>query len=62
METPLRTRLNDTMKTAMKAQDKRVLSTVRLILAAIKDRDIAARGKGNREGLPTRRSSACCRP
>ena len=52
METPLRTRLNDTMKTALKAQDKRVLSTVRLILAAIKDRDIAARGKGNRDGLP----------
>jgi uncharacterized protein YqeY len=35
----------------MKEQDKRVLSTVRLILAAIKDRDIAARGKGNMEGL-----------
>src|SRR5262245_28636267 len=51
MDTPLRARLNDTMKTAMKGGDKRVLSTVRLILAAIKDRDIAARGKGNHEGL-----------
>jgi uncharacterized protein YqeY len=51
MDSPLRTRLNDSMKTAMKSQDKVALSTVRLILAAIKDRDIAARGKGNTEGL-----------
>jgi len=35
----------------MKAKDKLAVSTVRLILAAIKDRDIAARGKGNMEGL-----------
>ncbi|NCX25938.1 MAG: hypothetical protein EBX16_02880, partial [Burkholderiaceae bacterium] len=26
--------------------------TLRLILAALKDRDIAARGKGNHEGIP----------
>jgi uncharacterized protein YqeY len=51
MDTPLRARLNDSLKAAMKDQDKRVLSTVRLILAAVKDRDIAARGKGNTEGL-----------
>jgi uncharacterized protein YqeY len=51
MDTPLRGRLNDTLKTAMKGQDKTVLSTVRLILAAVKDRDIAARGKGNMNGL-----------
>ena len=51
MDAPLRARLNDSLKTAMKEQDKRVLSTVRLILAAIKDRDIAARGKGNTDGL-----------
>ena len=51
MPSALRTRLNDSLKTAMKEQDKRVLSTVRLILAAIKDRDIAARGKGNMDGL-----------
>ena len=51
MDSPLRTRLNDSLKAAMKDQDKRALSTVRLILAAVKDRDIAARGKGNTEGL-----------
>jgi uncharacterized protein YqeY len=51
MDTPLRGRLNETLKTAMKGQDKKVLSCVRLILAAIKDRDIAARGKGNMNGL-----------
>jgi hypothetical protein len=47
----LRTRLNDALKTAMKAKDPRAVSTVRLILAALKDRDIAARGKGNSEGI-----------
>jgi hypothetical protein len=47
----LRTRLNDALKTAMKAKDQRAVSTVRLILAALKDRDIAARGKGNSEGI-----------
>ncbi len=51
MENPIRTRLNDALKAAMKAQDKRSTSTLRLILAAIKDRDIAARSKGNTEGL-----------
>jgi uncharacterized protein YqeY len=51
MDTTLRGRLNETLKTAMKGQDKKVLSCVRLILAAIKDRDIAARGKGNMSGL-----------
>ena len=32
-------------------QDQRAVSTVRLIMAALKDRDIAARGKGNTEGI-----------
>lgn len=40
----LRATLNDALKTAMKAKDQRATSTVRLILAALKDRDIAARG------------------
>lgn len=35
----------------MRARDTRAVSTVRLILAALKDRDIAERGKGNPEGL-----------
>jgi uncharacterized protein YqeY len=47
----LRTRLTDALKVAMKAKDARAVSTVRLILAALKDRDIAARGKGNHEGI-----------
>ncbi len=51
MDNPIRTRLSDALKTAMKSQDKRSTSTLRLILAAIKDRDIAARSKGNTEGL-----------
>ena len=42
----LRVRLNDDMKNAMRAKDERVLATVRLILAALKDKDIAARPKG----------------
>ena len=40
----MRSRLSEGMKSAMKSGDKRTLSTLRLILAAIKDRDIAARG------------------
>jgi uncharacterized protein YqeY len=47
----LRARLSDALKTAMKAQDQRTVSTVRMILAGLKDRDIAARGKGNAEGI-----------
>ena len=47
----LRTRLNDALKASMKAKETRTLATVRLILAALKDRDIAARGKGNLEGI-----------
>lgn len=47
----LRNKLNDALKTAMKERDQRSVSTVRLILAALKDRDIAARGDGNSEGI-----------
>ena len=36
----------------MRAKDSRTVSTVRLMLAALKDRDIAARGGGNQEGIP----------
>lgn len=43
----MRTRLTDGMKAAMKSGEKRKLSTLRLILAAVKDRDISARGQGN---------------
>lgn len=39
----LRDQLTEAMKQAMRDKDKRRLTTIRLILAAIKDRDIAAR-------------------
>lgn len=47
----LRKEFSEALKTAMKAKDERTISTVRLILAALKDRDIAARAKGNTEGI-----------
>jgi len=42
----LRERFTDAMKTAMKAGDQATLSTVRMILARLKEVDIAARPKG----------------
>jgi len=42
----MRQRLTDSLNDAMKAGEKRKLSTLRLIMAAIKDRDISARGTG----------------
>ena len=42
----LRDEFNNGLKEALKAQDKRRVSTLRLINAAIKDRDIEARGLG----------------
>jgi len=47
----LRARLNDDLKNALKAKDQLAVATLRLILAALKDRDIAARGKGNSDGV-----------
>jgi uncharacterized protein YqeY len=35
----------------MKAKNQRAVSTLRLILAALKDRDIAARGRGVTDGI-----------
>jgi len=43
----LREKLNSGLKDAMKAKDTARLSTLRLINAAIKDREIAERGKGD---------------
>ena len=42
----LRIQISEALKSSMKAKEKRATSTLRLILAALKDRDIAARGKG----------------
>ena len=47
----LRVRLNDALKDAMKAKEPCAVSTLRLILAALKDRDIAARSQGSDEKL-----------
>jgi uncharacterized protein len=42
----MRDRISQAIKTAMKTGDKRRLGTLRLIMAAIKDRDIAAQMEG----------------
>jgi len=47
----LRERLKDELKTAVKSKDTRAVSTIRLIVAALKDRDIAERTKGNPDRL-----------
>ena len=47
----LRPRLNEALKEAMKSKNVRATSTLRLILAALKDRDIASRTGGDREGI-----------
>lgn len=48
----LRQQFNEALKTAMLAKDARTVSTVRLIVAALKDRDIAARPRGVTDGIP----------
>ena len=45
----LRPQLEEALKRAMKAREQYRVATIRLILAALKDRDIAERGKGNGE-------------
>ena len=47
----LRSRINAAMKQAMKDKSTERLSTIRLIKAAIKDRDIAARTEGKENGV-----------
>ncbi len=47
----LRTRLSDALKGALKAKDQVRASTIRLVLAAVKDRDIALRGTGKAESI-----------
>lgn len=42
----MRTKITENIKQAMKDKDTRRLSTLRLVNAAIQDRDIALRGKG----------------
>ena len=47
----LRDRIKAELKEAMKARERRKTATLRLISAALKDRDIAARGKGVTDGI-----------
>ncbi|MEO1919546.1 MAG: GatB/YqeY domain-containing protein [Paracoccaceae bacterium] len=47
----MRKRLSEATKDAMRAKDKARLSTLRLMNAAIKDRDIAARSEANPDGV-----------
>jgi uncharacterized protein YqeY len=43
--------LSDALKVSIKSQEKCASSTIRLILAALKDQDICARADGNSEGI-----------
>lgn len=47
----MRASLNNALKEAIKAKDQRRVATLRLILAAIKDRDIAARSEDRMDGI-----------
>jgi len=47
----LREKLTEAMKDAMRAKDQAALGTIRLILAKLKDADIAARTEDSREGV-----------
>ena len=51
MEPALRSKITSALKIAMKEKDSSRLSTLRLISAAIKDRDIDARAGGNDDGV-----------
>ena len=50
-DTDMRARINDATKAAMKDKNMVRVSTLRLITAAIKDRDIAARAEDRCEGI-----------
>ena len=47
----LRDKLNEALKDAMRARETAALGTIRLILAKLKEVDIAARTETNREGV-----------
>jgi uncharacterized protein YqeY len=48
----LRTDLSDALKNAMRSKDETAVSTLRMMLAGLKDRDIAARTKGAGQPIP----------
>ena len=47
----LRDKFQEQLKQALQARDEITVATLRLIIAAMKDRDIAARSKGNWDGI-----------
>jgi uncharacterized protein YqeY len=47
----MRERIAQAMKDALKSKDQSALSAIRLISAALKDRDIAARSDNNHDGI-----------
>jgi len=47
----IRQDLKNALQDAIRAKDSRAVSTLRLITAAIKDRDICERSKGNNDGI-----------
>jgi uncharacterized protein YqeY len=47
----LRARFSESLKAAMKAHDSRAVSTLRMMMSQLKNRDIAARDKGNMTGI-----------
>ena len=47
----MREELTTALKESLKAKDQVAMSTIRLITAAMKDRDIAMRGNGNADGI-----------
>ncbi len=47
----LREQINTTLKEAMKARETKTVSTLRLVMAALKDQDIVARTEGQEDGL-----------
>lgn len=48
----IREKLSNDLKAAVRARESQRVATLRLMLAAIKDRDIAARAGDNIEGVP----------
>lgn len=47
----LRARLSDALKDSMRAKEERKVGTIRLVLAALKSKDIEARPSGNAAGI-----------
>ncbi len=47
----LREQITEALKTAMKARDEHGTATLRLMIAAMKNKDVEARAKGNQAGI-----------